>query len=175
MTKPKTQLDAELLTTLVEELRDRLKQAEADVALLQRLKDAEATALKVRADLAVAMTSLAEAMADKLSAERKGRYGNFKDIRVDVGFDKSGLSQSALAASYTITVTRMTYDYGMHESVWAESVSTSFDALPADAWGYLMEVRPDAIPNLIQNLAPGDPPEAMRLYFQGMKRGYLTA
>lgn len=174
MTKPKTYLDLGLLTALVQDIGDRLNLAEADVALLQRLKGAEPTALRLRDELADAQSKLSLAMTNAVTEQRKALYSNFKDIRVSVAIGE-GQSNNALSNRYTITITRMAYDSRTRQSDWVDTVTEGFGALDADARGYLMEVRPDALPAIIMDLAPGDPATAMGLYYRGMQRGFIAA
>lgn len=170
MTKPKTQLDLGLLTAMVADLTERLAQADADVALLVRLKEAEATATCIRAELADAHDKRAAALADVIAVERKALYASFKDVRVDASD-----GANALATSYTITFKRLAYNYSTRENDLVERVYHGFESLEADALGYLIDVRPEAIPAVLMSLAPGDPANALRRYHQGKQRGYLAS
>ncbi|MBL0114280.1 MAG: hypothetical protein IPP45_01920 [Sphingomonadales bacterium] len=170
MTKPKTQLDLGLLTAMVADLTERLAQADADVALLVRLKEAEATAARIRAELQTAQDKRAEAIADAAMQEKMARYASFKDARVD-----TSEGANALATSYTITIKRLAYNYSTRENDLVERVYHGFESLEADALGYLIDVRPEAIPAILMTLAPGDPAGAMRRYYQAKQRGYLAA
>lgn len=170
MTKPKTQLDLGLLTALVEDLTERLAQADADVVLLVRLKEAEATATRIRAELLAAQDKRAEAIADAAKQERMARYASFKDARVD-----ASEGANALSASYTITIKRLAYNYATRQNDLVERTYQGFEALEADALGYLIDVRPEALPAILMDLAPGDPATAMRRYYQAKQRGYLAA
>lgn len=170
MTKPKTQLDLGLLTAMVADLTERLAQAEADVALLVRLKEAEATANRIRAELADAHDKRAAALSDVIAIERKALYASFKDVRVDTSD-----GANALATSYTITFKRLAYNYRTRENDLVERVYHGFESLEADALGYLIDVRPEAIPAVLMSLAPGDPAKAMRRYHQAKLRGYLAS
>lgn len=170
MTKPKTQLDLGLLTAMVGDLTERLAQADADVALLVRLKEAEATATRIRAELQAAQDKRANALADAAKQERMAMYASFKDVRVDTSD-----GANALAVSYTITVKRLAYNYGTRENDLVERVYHGFESLEADALGYLIDVRPETIPAVLLSLAPGDPANAMRRYHQAKQRGYLAS
>ena len=168
--KPKTQLDLGLLTAMVEDLTERLAQADADVALLVRLKEAEATATRIRAELLTAQDKRAEAIADAAKQERMARYASFKDARVDASD-----GANALAARYTITIKRLAYNYSTRQNDLVERTYHGFEGLDADALGYLIDVRPEALPTILMALAPGDPANAMRRYYQAKQRGYLAA
>ena len=175
MTKPKTQLDLGLLTAMVGDLTERLAQADADVALLLRLKEAEATATRIRAELADAQDKRATALADAVAVERKAYYASFKDVRVDVSGGELGIISNPLTASYTITIKRLAYNYSTRNNDLVERSYNGFAALEADALGYLIDVRPDAIPAIIMELAPGNPADAIRRYHIAMQRGYLAS
>lgn len=168
--KPKTQLDLGLLTAMVQDLTERLAQADADVALLVRLKEAEATAARIRLELRAAQDKRAEAITDAAKKERMARYASFKDARVDAGD-----GANALAASYTITIKRLAYNYSTRQNDLVERTYHGFEDLEADALAYLIDVRPEALPAILMTLAPGDPATALRRYCQAKQRGYLAA
>jgi hypothetical protein len=173
MTKPKTQLDLGLLTAMVSDVAERLAEAEADVALLLRLKEAQATAARLRGELSAAEDKRAEALADTIAEERKARYASFKDVRVDTSIGTG--TSDALSARYTITFKRLAYNYSTRANDLVERSYHGFQAIEADALGYLIEVRPDALPAMISELAPGDPAKALQRYLSGMQRGYVAA
>ena len=158
------------LTRRVEELNAALAQAQEDVALLERLTAAKATAKRLSAELAEAQEKLSIAMADEVQARREAAYASVKAIQIDEG----NLGEGVLGRTFKITLTRC--QWNGYESAPVTTVVAGFDALPDDAWGYLLNVRPDLIPASIMALSPeGDARDAFNTYFTGMKRGYIAS
>ena len=165
--------DRVILTAEVERLSAELAQAQADVALLQRLKDAQANASRLADELAAAQDALANRLADDAGAERDARYKQFGAISVTVIPDAKR-SPNALSASYSIRYDRVTYDHALKRSVMATHETLGFAGLAPDVMDYLVNAKPDAIPAIIMDLAPGDPAGALGAYFVAMRRGYLS-
>jgi hypothetical protein len=145
-----------------------------DVALLQRLQRAEAEALRLTHDLAEAREALANVAAEEAMVKRDKLFATFDGISITVihGAESSG---GVLSASYPITYKRLGYDHGTRQNIWREHVVEGFAALPEEVYAYLVEARPDAIPEGIMALAPGDAAKALDAYFSGMRRGYLRS
>lgn len=170
MKKTKTLTPAALVGE-IERLSAELAEANADVALLRRLKDAEARAATLSAALGKAQEQLAEANADAHEAARNARFAGFDDISVRDNTPE----EHVLRTAFTITVNRMAYDSDTRTSTLRPLTFSGFIALPGDAYAYLIERKPSAIPAKIMALAPGDPAEAMRRYLLAMRRGYVEA
>lgn len=162
-----TNTDRETLTATVERLGAELNQALQDVALLQRLKTAEADADRLAIELRTAQEALVQATVTAVQEQRAGAYLAFKDITVSSAGLKTGLH-----TSFTIRVTKLAFDG--RESVPVIYTHTGFLGLPSDAFGYLIDVHPEQVPASIAALAPGDLYEAFNRYFVSLKRGYLS-
>lgn len=165
-----TTTDRVALTATVERLGAELIQAAQDVALLQRLKNAEADAKRLAVELRAAQEELVLANTADVQAHRAAAYASFKDITVS----SSGASDAGiLDTAFVITVTGLTYNGW--ETVPEVLTYSGFRTLPREAIGYLLEIHPEQIPAKIKALAPGDNYEAFDRYFGALRRGYLTA
>lgn len=163
-----TTTDRAALTATVERVGAELIQAAQDVALLQRLKNAEADAKRLAVELRAAQEDLVQANAAEVQAHRAAAYASFKDITVSGG----AADVSLLDTTFVITVTGLTYNGW--ETVPQILTYSGFRTLPSQALGYLLEVHPEQIPAKIKALAPGDNYEALDRYFAALRRGYLT-
>jgi hypothetical protein len=145
-----------------------LEIAQADVALMQRLRTAEADAKRLTAELEIAQHALIEANTDAVLVARSAAFANFEDITVTQD-DRSG--GHILHLGFNIEVTRKAWD---GRTTGTETVSyNSFTALPRDVLAYLIEVHPDRIPAGIMALAPNNAHDAFQEYFMGQRRGYM--
>lgn len=158
--------DRAALVAAVERLGAELEQAKADVALLQRLKGAEADAKRLTTELRAAQDDLATAMADATKARYEAEFAKFRDITIT---EEEGKGIGPLHTTYTTTVTAVSFDGATHEG---EQTYVGFIGLPSDAMRYLIEKHPERIPASIMALGC-DPYEAFDTYFAGMRRGYL--
>jgi hypothetical protein len=79
-----------------------------------------------------------------------------------------------LPSHLSITYQQRTYDINTRRSDFAERIVNGFASLDDQAFTYLMDCKPEAVPSLITDLAPGDLREAFNQYFMAMRRGYLT-
>lgn len=77
-----TTTDRVALTATVERLGAELTKAQQDVALLQRLKNAEADAKRLALELRAAQEELVQANVDAAQAQRAAAYAAYKDITV---------------------------------------------------------------------------------------------
>jgi hypothetical protein len=156
------------LHTQISELTSALNASRADVALLQRLKDAPASVKRIAAELDALTKKLNEARVDADKAKRAAFAANFRNMRVVQAGDGTGLS-----ASYTITYERLCWNgYG---NDWTATTVPGFAALEQNAMRYLLEFAPEKLPLFINDLAPGDPYTAMDRYLVALRRGYLSA
>lgn len=162
--------DRAALVATVERLGAELQQARQDVALLQRLKASETDAKRLTLDLRAAQDELAQAMTADFQAQQDARYAGFLGITVTE--KASETATSVLHRAFNITVKRETFNG--FESIPTEHTFGGFQQLPSDALGYLIEKHPERIPAGIMELAPSDPYEAFDVYFNGLRRGYLS-
>jgi hypothetical protein len=163
-----TTTDRVALTATVERLGAELIQARQDVALMQRLKNAEADAKRLAVELRTAQEELVQVNTAEVQAHRAAAYASYKDITVSGG----AADASVLDTTFVITVTSLTYNGW--ETVPEILTYSGFRTLPREAVGYLLEVHPEQIPAKIKALAPGDNYEAFDRYFTALRRGYLT-
>ena len=157
----------------VTRLQSELATAEQDIALLLRLKSAEASANRLREELATATAEQAKAGADAEEAARKARMAHFLDITIsDTGLN-DGIN--LVRTSFPISITKLAYDSmrNVTEPQTYEFLG-GLQNLPPDALEYLVNERPEAIPGRILALAPGDPEAALERYFVAVQRGYVS-
>ena len=164
-----TDTRAELVAT-VERIGAQLQDARQDVALLQRLKAAEADAKRLALELRAAQDELAEAMTAEIEAQRDARFKGFLGITITEKVSEN--ATSVLHRAFNITVQRAAFNG--YESVPEELTFGGFQQLPGDALHYLIERHPERIPASIADLAPNDPYGAFVAYFSGLRRGYLS-
>lgn len=160
------QLDRAALVAAVERLGADLEQAKADVALLQRLKDAEGNVKRLTAELAKAQDELTNELANATQARRKAEFAKFRDITVT---EDQGRGIGPLHATYKITVKAMSFGERAEET---EQEWIGFNGLPTDVLHYLIDQHPERIPASIMALG-SDPYEAFDTFFAGKRRGYL--
>jgi hypothetical protein len=163
--------DRVALTAAVERIAADLRRAQRDVALLQRLKDAEATTKRLTAELQEAQDALTAANVAELQAQRAAAYSRFIDITVSKAVIEGPMG-GVLHTPYLITVTAKTFNG--YESVPEVLTFNGFKGLPSDAFGYLIEVHPEEVPAAIRELAPDDLYEAFGRYFAALRRGYMS-
>jgi hypothetical protein len=165
MTTPQ---DRAALADTVARLTSELESAEGDVALLQRLKAAEAEAKRLTAELATAKAALAEADVAAEQAARSAIYAPFEGITVEERGDGHILHKQ-----FFIHVNRKEFDG--YEDTPQTRTYQGFQALSADAFSYLIERQPEQIPGSIMALSPGDPWDAFDQYITAKRRGFLSA
>jgi hypothetical protein len=156
------------LVERVEDLASALREAQEDAALLERLSQAKAEVKRLAPLLETAQAELSEAMASEVETRRAAAYANIKDIKITEGSTTEGL----LSRPFTITYVRNQWDG--RETVQVTNTVAGFGSLPDEAWGYLLNVRPDQVPASILSLSPtGDAWEAFNEYFTSQKRGWV--
>jgi hypothetical protein len=160
------------LVAQVKALSMELDKANADVALRRRLEGAEGTAVNVEKELTTVQEKLAELLVSEVKKNRAAEFANFKAVRVDT---RHGEHSSVLHNSYSVTITKLSYNMHTRQNDWEDERYSSFATTPIDVMRYLVLIKPEAIPVEIMNLAPGDPQEAMRQYVIAKKRGYLNS
>ena len=159
-----TALDA--IANEIEALKSQLGKINALVEIIGQ--PAILKADEVAKALEDAKERYAEALANKATVEREERLKAFTDIRVET---KPG--DNLLDTTFTIYYTRSTWNMTLNESVPQEHSCTGFARLDDAAYEYLVMVKPRAIPAEIMALAPGNPQDALGLYFMAQKRGYV--
>lgn len=148
-----------------------LKEAEADVALLERLKKAEDRAKSLRAERTAASDKLTAARDAEDKARKANRFAAFQSIEVRDRIPGEGL----LRSSFEITYSRLTYDMNANASYPQSFTVMGFKGLPDDAFAYLLYAHPEKVPAKIMALAPNDPQLALERYFVALRRGFVQA
>lgn len=173
MTETNKPADPRYLTTEVERITAELRDANADVAFLKRLKEADKAASRLAVELALAQSNLQDAIAAEGLALREAEFANFRNITVTV--TPGSLNPTSLiAARYTINYERLTYDHTYRINTWKHVTVGSFGALEPDAMRYLVIGNPAAIPASILELAPENPEAALSRFMLALRRGYTT-
>lgn len=151
----------------IEKLRADLAKVNATVEIIG--KAAVNKAGQIAVAIKEAQERLANALADELIEARNKRLSRFSDIRVEYA-----RGSSLLNTAFTICYTQNTYDYRIGATVPQDHKCNGFAALGNDAFEYLLNVKPEAIPAEIMALAPRDPHTAFDIYLAGKRRGYLN-
>lgn len=155
----------------VERISAELRRAQRNLATLERLKSAEADAKRLSAELEAAQAALVEANVAAVEDHRTAAFAAFKDIVVTTVRDDR--KPDILGTTFSIVVTKDEYDG--RDMVSQTRTYSGFNALPSDAFSYLLEMHPDRIPADILALDPSDPYDAFGRYFGAKRRGYLTS
>lgn len=158
------------LTAAIETLAEKLRKVRDIECLIG--EPAVIKRKELEADIADAQEELSTTLADEVEERRKAMLGIFSDISIAVSYppDREGM---LLSAGFTITYERLAFDMKANRSVPTIHTCNGFDALPDPVWDYLLEVRGEAIPAAIMELAPGEPRKAFVEYFKAKWRGYL--
>lgn len=177
MTKTKNTPVADVsdLTERVTSTTEQLNAANADVALLQRLKDAEANTKRLTRELTDTQRDLATAIADEYAAKQKTAFANIRNMTITASAPADEPNPGLLKMTFTVNYEALSYDYSSRQNLWRSVSAIGIRHLPAKELAYLTEAKPEIIPHLIMELAIGNPAEAVSRYIQGLQRGYLTA
>ena len=151
-----------------------LAAANADVALLQRLKDAEANADRLTAELATLQDSAATALANANEAKRQEAFARIRNMSITAITPNDNPTAGLLATRFAVTYETVSYDSGTRRTVWLVANAPNINYLPIDALAYLTEATPEIIPAAIMALAPDSPAQAVRSFIQAIRRGYIT-
>jgi hypothetical protein len=148
-----------------------------DLARVRSVVDilGSAAADKIKAieeDIAAANLELTEALTAEALEARNKLIASFSDISITTS--RPLYDDNLSCVSFSITYERLTYSMAERASIPTRYTCNGFDALPDEAYDYLLEVRPEVIPVEIMALAPGKPREAFARYFQAQRRGYLV-
>jgi len=151
----------------LDRIASELREAEADVALLERLKSATDRVNRLTAEHAKAIKEQDKAAAADVKEAKSARLAGISDVTVTEHPDTQ--REHVLRASFTIHWTKPTWN-GRSNPPTKHSM-TGFGACPPEVLEYLIERCPERIPSKIMALAPDHPREAFRTYFRGLKRG----
>lgn len=153
-------------------LTRQLEEAEADLALYQRLTTSEERVKVLTRDLQIAKEAEAKAEEAEAKAAHEARFKGLSNIRVSAA--QSPGQSGPLWMNFTITYTKVAHDPWSGMELPQVHTAHSFAELPRVVLDYLMEEHPEQIPSEIMALAPGDPYTAFATYFAGRRRGYLN-
>lgn len=154
----------------VDRLNKAISDAQMDVVLYARLRDAE-TRLKRLTGERLTAVSLRDSLAlSEAKAAAATRFATFGDIKVT---DRTP-NESALNSSYSITYSRKSHDPYANDNVPKSTTVTGFASLPPLVLEYLIVKKPAAIPAKIAALA-ANPEDAFKRYFMGLRRGFLSS
>lgn len=161
--------DPHALTAKLAGIVAELDEARKDVALLERLKAAEANVKRLTKEQADIFAEREAAYAARSKAKQDARFANLSKIRIV----DSTPHESVLRSGFTIKYTRLAYDMYAQANVPQDVTVEGFTGLPDDVFDFLIERHPEAIPSKIRNLA-GDAREAFAVYFRALRNGFLS-
>ena len=159
------------LNERIADIMDELVLTRKDVALLARLKTSEAKALSLTTELGEAQAALPIALQDEYRASRELYFAGIQSVSV---IDKTP-EDSVIGSAYGITVTRLATDFATSRNLMTDFGYNGFEGMPQEAYHYMLEKQPSAIPAKIMALASNDPQAAFNVYFAAKRRGYLSA
>ena len=148
-----------------------LAAANADVALLQRLKDAEANTDRLTVELANLQDSANMARATDNDAKRQEAFARIRNMSITAIAPGDNPNPSLLQTRFAVTYETVSYDSSTRRTVWLVANAPNINHLPNEALAYLTEATPQIIPAGIMALAPDSPVDAVRSYIRG-QRGY---
>ncbi len=151
-----------------------LAAANADVALLQRLKDAEANADRLTAELATAQDSAAKVQADTNNAKRQEAFARIRNMTITAITPSDNPNAGLLQTTYAVSYETVAYDSSTRCTVWRVASAPNLHHLPTDALAFLTEAVPEIIPAGIMALAPDSPAQAVGSFIQAIHRGYMN-
>ncbi|MAM38501.1 MAG: hypothetical protein CL949_08350 [Erythrobacter sp.] len=155
------------LTTLA----TALAEAEADLALAERLATAKERVAKLSKEVAAAEAEALRVQALRAAEAAEARFANISDVKVTSTASKAGDTLQHLL--FTITWRGPRYDMWSGTSPIVGWQVVGFRAVPENVLAYLVEKAPDRIPSEIMALAPNSPAQAMETYLAGKRRGYF--
>lgn len=112
------------LTYDIQRLTLALNEANADVTLLTRLRDAETLAARLTVELGQAQDALAAGMTAKVLAQRDMKFARFRDVKIIASHTEMSGS-SALGCTYTIEYETLAYDPHSRAGQRYETASSS--------------------------------------------------
>ncbi|HKR17051.1 MAG TPA: hypothetical protein VJM81_09955 [Rhizorhapis sp.] len=143
-----------------------ITKAREDATLFERLKAAAHLADKLEADGKELTAKLSEVSAAEAKAERDALFAQFDSMTISYHFpERSG--GGLLNARWEICWKRLAYSMDWRKNVMTEYKASDFTTLDhsyPDAYRYLVEAHPEKIPNIIMELSPDNPAEAMATY-----------
>jgi hypothetical protein len=151
-----------------------LAAAKSDVALLQRLKDAEANADRLTDELASLHDSAAKVQCNVDNAKRQEAFARIRNMSITAITPTDNPNASLLQTRFAVSYETVAYDSGTRCTVWRVANAPNINHLPNEALAYLTEAKPELIPAGIMALAPDSPTQAIRTFIQGIRRGYLV-
>ena len=164
-------ISAAQAATDVTRISDELEEAQMDLALLERLKNAPDKVKRLIAEQEKAIAAHKKAVDALNRAKKDARFVGLgeitvRDLRVDLGLLKS---------TFEITYINSVYDSHTRESEPKSFTVLGFPALPDHVLHYLLEANPSKIPHKITSLYPSDPKIAFERYYRGLNKGYISA
>jgi hypothetical protein len=155
------------------ELSAEINQTREDAALLGRLQRAEGKLIQLLKKADALNTKLSKAVDTEGRQARDDEFAKFGGIIVTYT-PLAHHEVHILSVRWDIRYKRLTWDMNTRQSVMLEHTVGDFDVLPEDVFRYLVLAKPEAIPSLITDLAPGDLDEAFHRYFMAKRRGYIS-
>jgi len=160
--------DPEAIRSALATAQTELEEAQADVALLDRLKGAQDRVKRVTSEITALNRQLTKSEAEAAKAAREATRARIRDLEINRTGQGDGLH-----ASYTITYKAQAWNG--FSSEWCEHSAAGFSTLEPEVMAYILEFVPEKLPTFIADLAPGDPHGAMDRYLNGLQRGFLAS
>lgn len=154
----------------IEQLTKDLAVAKADVALLNRLKEAEANLPRIADELEQAQKNLVTLLNDEQRDKRLASYAGIKTVTIT---DKTP-GENVLGSTFAVTVIRNRFDHDIGANAEQQEDYVGFGIVPAEVLAYIVDKQPPILPAKILDLAPGNPAEAFDRFMVSKRRGYVV-
>jgi hypothetical protein len=161
--------DLEAKTLAVYNINQALKGISGSIALLKKLKDAEAEQVTLTADLALAQEAMAVAQAADDEAKQEATYSRFGQVSIAV-ISNTQTAGSVIGSQYQVTYEIQEYDGRATNLVTKQAIG--FGRLPHGLYEYIIAKKSHKLPAILLSLA-SDPATAMERYHRGLAKGYL--
>lgn len=163
-------------TNSLADIANEIETLSADLLRVNAMIDvlgqpAIAKANEIDKALQAAKDRFATALADEADREREERLSRYSDISVSIPV----AGENLMNTSFTIRYKAKTWDMALKDSVPKLHECNGFSTLPDEVYDYLVSKKPEAIPGIIMELAPGKPHEAMSIYLQSKARGFFKS
>lgn len=155
----------------LEQISAELEEAQADVAMLERLKSSVDRVKRLSIEHGKASAARDKAIASEAKAIEAERFAGIGNVRVTQSANTIG--ENLLRSAFTIAYTKPRWD--MYEMVQTPYSVDGFGPLPPEVLDYIIIKQPILIPAAISALNPDDPTDAFRQYFLILRRGYQVA
>lgn len=159
-----------MTNTIPNDIETQLAEAQADLALYERLTGAADRVKRLTAINDKAATMREKAEAGKAEAAAEARFAGLSNLSIT---EAAAPSCHVLRSRFIIRYTRNAWHVDAGATLPTTEIKEGFTALEPNVLAWIAQRHPDKIPASIMALAPGNVDAALGAYFAGLRRGYL--